>query len=336
MIKTTYIIDARPQLPFHITGNCYQPDPPRDTGRTLVLLHATGLHKETWEPVVETLFELSASAGDAIRDAWAIECPNHGESAVLNETELTKNWADHWDGWAYPRAVHAFLLAKPGGVDFASRNLVVVGHSYGGCAAILLTALTPRLNIETVAMLDGTVSAGGPKRDYMDMVLAQLVWIKPDVWRSRKDAARWFASAPGFKKWDKKIQALFIEHGLKKHYASKFPAPYTFQGVTLACNKSYEAACYRANAHHDEAWERLQQMHAHGPPVHMILSENDEFDGAELKNGLLKGKYGGGAASVQYVERTTHMFAQQRPEPTAHAIWNAISGSAGSNPTAKL
>lgn len=79
-----------------------------------------------------------------------------------------------------------------------------------GGLRVLLTTLTPQLNIESVVLLDGTIASKSPERDHMDMILAQLVWPKPDVWRSRKDALRWHSSTPGFKNWDKAVLELFI------------------------------------------------------------------------------------------------------------------------------
>lgn len=58
---------------------------------TLVLLHSTGFHKEVWEPTLERIFELASRPSNLvkIREAWAIDCPNHGESARLNAKALT-------------------------------------------------------------------------------------------------------------------------------------------------------------------------------------------------------------------------------------------------------
>jgi len=45
--------------------------------------------KEHWEPVIKELFEEDHAAGSAIiKEAWAIDCQDHGESAILNENEL--------------------------------------------------------------------------------------------------------------------------------------------------------------------------------------------------------------------------------------------------------
>jgi hypothetical protein len=97
MLKQSVIYPPRGGFPFHITAKRYYWDElpgfdPNDPDAiTLVLLHATGFHKETWEPSLERVFHLASRSkiGDVkIREAWAIECPNHGASAQLNDSTL--------------------------------------------------------------------------------------------------------------------------------------------------------------------------------------------------------------------------------------------------------
>ena len=79
-----YIIAKRYWLPS-FEANAQNP-----AAKTLIILHSTSFHKETWEPTLEELFKcISQSKSKVlIRDAWAIDCPNHGESAVLNNQVL--------------------------------------------------------------------------------------------------------------------------------------------------------------------------------------------------------------------------------------------------------
>jgi hypothetical protein len=56
-----------------------------------VFAHGTGFAKEFWEPTIDDLYELLACRGDEtpkIREAWSIDCPSHGEAALLNEEAL--------------------------------------------------------------------------------------------------------------------------------------------------------------------------------------------------------------------------------------------------------
>jgi hypothetical protein len=81
---------------------------------TLILAHATSFHKEHWEPVLEDLYDLVAdcfvtnSPVPKIRDAWAIDSPNHGQSAVLNEETLLDGYTptSEFCAWLY----HELLL----------------------------------------------------------------------------------------------------------------------------------------------------------------------------------------------------------------------------------
>lgn len=140
---------------------------------TLILLHSTSFHKETWEPSLEHLFNLAVQQPEKIkiREAWAMDCPNHGArwnsaktyylvlliidgsaSAQLNELQLTSQeffhsckWGSAWltsraDIYVYPvtcekyaSGIHHFLIHHPK-IDFTKRNLVGIGHSLGSVA----------------------------------------------------------------------------------------------------------------------------------------------------------------------------------------------------------
>jgi len=88
-------VAPRDDYPLHTTAKRYwlteheahscDPD-----ALTLILLHATSFHKETWEPSLERLFKLSSQSGSPIniREAWALDCPNHGAAGQLNEEAL--------------------------------------------------------------------------------------------------------------------------------------------------------------------------------------------------------------------------------------------------------
>ena len=87
----TFSLPPDSSYPFYITAKRYTSlafdargnDP---EAFTLILLHSTSFFKEVWEPTLEDLAAcVSQRSLSLIREAWAIECPNHGASAVLNE-----------------------------------------------------------------------------------------------------------------------------------------------------------------------------------------------------------------------------------------------------------
>lgn len=83
----TFFIAAKRYWTPELEGNASNP-----SAQTLIVLHSTSFHKETWEPALEDLFQLAAQPGSKIiiREAWAIDCPNHGESAILNHRVLNE------------------------------------------------------------------------------------------------------------------------------------------------------------------------------------------------------------------------------------------------------
>jgi hypothetical protein len=157
MLSQSITIPPTSSYPLHITAKRY-PFPGFDVdanlrASTLLVLHSTSFHKETWEPSLSHLFDLATREGGQgllIREAWAVECPNHGESVKLNEEALKEGeytdsctcshyrssfWADRSAQVScehYAIAIHQFLTS--GVVDFSNRNLIGIGHSLGANA----------------------------------------------------------------------------------------------------------------------------------------------------------------------------------------------------------
>lgn len=95
MLENPVIYEPRDGYPLHVTAKRYwlpafDTDPNDPDSLTLILLHSTSFHKETYEPTLTKIFDLVMRRGGAvkIREAWAIDCPNHGASAQLNELAL--------------------------------------------------------------------------------------------------------------------------------------------------------------------------------------------------------------------------------------------------------
>ena len=51
--------------------------------------------KETWEPMLKDLqavqLQNAVRPGMRVVEAWAVDCPNHGESGKVNDVELRDN-----------------------------------------------------------------------------------------------------------------------------------------------------------------------------------------------------------------------------------------------------
>ena len=94
MLQHSYTLPPTPDYPLSIIAKRYWLPHGSNTedpaAQTLIVLHSTSFHKETWEPILQDLFELVSQSNTEvlIRDAWAVDCPNHGESGVLNNQAL--------------------------------------------------------------------------------------------------------------------------------------------------------------------------------------------------------------------------------------------------------
>ena len=66
------------------------------------------------------------------------------------------------------------------------------------------------MKLSSIILLDGTIGLRCPDRDHLDEVLTQIVWTKPDVWRSREDALKWLSTVPGYRSWDPRVRQFFV------------------------------------------------------------------------------------------------------------------------------
>jgi hypothetical protein len=103
LASKSYVFDPRPNFPLLMSAKRYwDPSSPHlddPMAVTLVFGHGTGFSKEIYEPTLEELYTLldsrdnNASSADRspwprVREAWSIDCPNHGDAALLNESTL--------------------------------------------------------------------------------------------------------------------------------------------------------------------------------------------------------------------------------------------------------
>ena len=95
MLVDSITCSPSPSYPYHIAAKRYfvhdykdtveQQCVERDNDLTLVFLHSASFPKEVWEPTIEGLLQTHNRWGTRIREAYAIDCPNHGVAAVLND-----------------------------------------------------------------------------------------------------------------------------------------------------------------------------------------------------------------------------------------------------------
>ncbi|GAA5898145.1 hypothetical protein JCM6882_003336 [Rhodosporidiobolus microsporus] len=227
----------------------------REDGRkgiSLVLCHGTGLHKETWEPVLRPLLDESEKGGDVrVDEIFALDAVNQADSAVLNEAVMGKgsNWCDmardllnflvcYLDSptFSQPPSSSPSVLA-PGSFDpsdlsldsrsvpppgaplahnrmWRGKTLVGVGHSLGGSVVGLAATAAPHV-FSSILLIDPWIIA----MDYHGSIAFgpafRSVAFRRDSWESREAAVRALSGNPFFTVLDKEIVELFLKHGLR-------------------------------------------------------------------------------------------------------------------------
>ncbi|KAJ6630584.1 Alpha/Beta hydrolase protein [Mycena sp. CBHHK59/15] len=224
----------------------------RGGGLTLFLAHANGFPKETWEPTLLHLFD--TLGGALVDEIWAWEAPHHGASFLLN-ADIPFSACDWVDN---ARDVLTFLLhflpSSIAGPDeplpvhlprvapeeralrkvrgFKERELLAVGHSFGGCCCSWAALTHPRL-FSSLMLVDPVIISSVPlEKDNPGPSLLAGAVARRETWASREEAHASFATNPFFAAWDPRVLTLYVAHGLS-------PAP--GGGVQLAMPGVQEA-----------------------------------------------------------------------------------------------
>ena len=92
----SYIFDPRPNYPLVSTAKRYWNSSSTEINDpealTLIFAHGTGFHKEQFEPAIEDFYKILETGNLKVREVWAIDAPNHGDAAVLNEKILQEDY----------------------------------------------------------------------------------------------------------------------------------------------------------------------------------------------------------------------------------------------------
>ncbi|EIN08541.1 hypothetical protein PUNSTDRAFT_126533 [Punctularia strigosozonata HHB-11173 SS5] len=361
---------AQTGYPLYVTAQRVRPaaassvsvSPEDPEGLTLVVLHSTSFHKETWFPALDDLFARLAQspppppplssqsraspAAPKIAEAYLIECPNHGRSAVLNERLLAAHDFPGDNACArYADAAAHFLLATPSIVGSSPnsgnhsprrrpRQLVAIGHSLGGVAAALVASHPALAPLFRAAVLVEPMLSPPPLGNAalfpLRKALLRSAYERVDVWRSRTKAYAYFSPPPhptqdgGAKKggktttrWDDRVARCFVRYAVRDHPARERGE---YDGVTLCCAREQEAAMYRDCRGPVEPVPALARL-ARRIPVHLVLGEVKDCVPGNVHDALVRECAWRG---VDVMPGVGHLAVQTAPGAVAGAVWEAL------------
>ncbi|KAF8164732.1 Alpha/beta hydrolase fold-1 [Crassisporium funariophilum] len=330
MLEQSYTLPATDDYHLHITAKRYwlpelEANTANPAARTLIVLHSTSFHKETWEPALLDLLNRAVQPESrvTIRDAWAIDCPNHGESAQLNVRALKEPEFANFSCEKYAQAVHRFLSAGPehgARVDFRRRNLVGVGHSLGANSILNLQSIEPQLSFSSLVIIEPMVSAEGTHLlAKLRAALVQGANRRQDVWPSREAAFELMSKRSRTAKWDRRVIQAFVNHALRWQ-----PESNSFR---LLCTRQQEVvgiAMYLDEEGPTKPVEDLNKI-CHHIPVHLILGQICDFIPARVQNALTDPKSGRRYASIVKIPNVGHLIPQEAPAELASFIYDALA-----------
>ncbi|CAK5279056.1 unnamed protein product [Mycena citricolor] len=321
----SYVFDPRPNYPLLLTAKRYwdpasRPDP---DAATLICGHAAGFHKEHYEPMVQDMYALPGGR-QRIREVWAVDAPNHGEAAVLNEEMLQWGYEPSFGWQDYGRALHAFVAGLGTGVDvdFSKRRLVFVGHSWSAVAFTLALTYQPPIKPDALVLLETMCVKNEPTRA-MKNFLAGGAEKRRDIWASKEDAYKMFKSRPSWQKWDDRVLKLYAEYGLRSLPTLEYPDKHS--GVTLTCSKRQEAAVYRDVMGSSIVYRTMKSI-VKDIPVHVIWGAADDYIPRSDKDELIQSAMGGerNLASLNRVPGAGHLIAQTHPRECAQLLVDVV------------
>ncbi|KAI0316911.1 alpha/beta-hydrolase [Amylostereum chailletii] len=299
----------------------------------LLFVHGVSSHKECWLPTIERLFELHATAPSTAFDlveAWAIDSPNHGHAAALNE----KHFLTHPEGitaYEWGRAVQVLLSTGL----ISGTSIVGIGHSAGACVTILSTTGFPTTALPYASlilieppMMSREILARAQARERQTALLSviEMAKIRKDVWVSREEARTWFAKRLPWKRWTERALGLYIDHALRDLPTGTYPD--VEGGVTLACTRVQEAVGY---VYHQDGIDSLDWLKELCPaiPVHCIFGGRLDMVPEETKRSIVDESEGRRMTSVTHVAGAGHLVVQEDPDGLALAIWGALHHGQG-------
>ncbi|KAI0685401.1 Alpha/Beta hydrolase protein [Cytidiella melzeri] len=338
--------DSETDFRFKMAANRYcTPSAPEQGGPALTLLfaHGNGLHKEYWEPTLQKLLAPPSgpgspkrlSSGAKIREAWAFDALDHGDSAVANSAILE----DMKDGvsvveWA--RAIAAFVQ-----VHLMSHRIVLVGHSVGTVAIVYSMLCFPtdaHIPYEAMVIIEPPMHDKQLRdENYADRtghikLLTKAVAMQPSDFDTREKAYEVMCKRMPWKICDDRSRRLFVNNGMRPKDQSRPLGP-----VTTKCHKSHEIAKFHEWDPMFEAVDHITKTCARFP-YHFIFGAVNDIVPRYVQDNAVSSEKGRNVASVTRMPGTGHMLVQQRPDELADVLREILERTAlsASLPTHRL
>ncbi|KAK0226965.1 Alpha/beta hydrolase fold-1 [Armillaria nabsnona] len=308
VLKTACIVNG---VPLKMAAKRYIPTATtKKDGKVLIFLHASGTHKEHWEPVIAKIF----NSTEGVKECWAFDSLSHGESALLNAKEIA-GFSPSISDWA--RGVAELVENRLQG-----ERIVIVGHSAGASAAMFSTkcyssSTPPYESIILVEppLIDRHVFQANIKdRERQTAMLTKAVAAQRSAWNNRKAAFDYFVKRAPWKTWDLRVVVIQVNHGLRP-----LDPEHPLESVTTKCDKRHEAGSFTDFESTFDATEQIEKVCA-TIPIHIIYGKKDSLVPQYSQDSLADLSKGRKLASVARISSGGHLLVQEDPDAVSAQI----------------
>ncbi|KAJ7813128.1 hypothetical protein B0H14DRAFT_3150052 [Mycena olivaceomarginata] len=265
----------------------------------LLLAHALGFHKEHWEPFLfelAKLIEENPNSGLDGTEAWALDCQDHGESAILNENILSESprFVSCYD---YGRAFVS-LLQSSYFSDQKKSCIIFVGHSAGAASAILASTYFATIEqipfhslilVEPAMIPQEFVDSDQEAQTVVKRVIQSKI-SRRDIWPDSMAARKWLQivllgalgiTASSIYMWQVQHSNDMLVGILLSHDRIMVSGHFRLLFI-LICGKVVEGSAYDEPKIQYDALARLAQISGQ-IPVHIILGAKKDYLCVERK-----------------------------------------------------
>ncbi|KAF9050345.1 hypothetical protein BJ165DRAFT_1457843 [Panaeolus papilionaceus] len=303
---------------------------------TIITTHAIGLHKETWEPALRDLIEITETASSPIRiqEIWSLEAVNHGDGALINRDYIPKlsdrvdygrdlaNFLLHY----LPEGVTAFTTKLPTILPriseeitssriksgFSDRYVVPIGHSLGSDATGMVAISYPKL-FQAIVLTEGTYYA--PSRSGIERKIATIppTLGRRSSWKSREEARSALLKSPMYQAFRPDALDSYIQYAL-------YDNPKTGL-VELKCSPAMESSEYAAKRAMMEGWELIPTL---DKDIELRWIMGDKPEASKIIGGpeaarVVIWKRPGNTSNVK-IQDCGHLVVQEKPRLLAEDI----------------
>ncbi|KAK0191578.1 Alpha/beta hydrolase fold-1 [Armillaria mellea] len=341
VLKTACIVNG---VPLKMAAKRYIPTAStKKDGKVLIFLHASGTHKEHWEPVIAKIF----SSTEGVKECWAFDSLSHGESALLNAKEIAV-FSPSISDWA--RGVAELVEDRLQG-----ERIVIVGHSAGASAASVFLHTYFNFFIDDISRMFSTKCYSSSTPPYESIILVEPALIDRHVfqanirdrerqtemltkavaaqrstWNNRKAAFDYFVRRAPWKTWDPRIVVIQANYGLRPLDPER-----PLESVTTKCDKRHEAGSFTDFESTFDATEQIEKVCAI-VPVHVIYGKKDSLVPQYSQDSLSDLSKGRKLASVVRISSGGHLLVQEDPDAVSVQILSILNQPHRDDVTPKL